>query len=77
MDTDNKCAVEIATNRGPHFNPIAVRLFEWGCSTINANKGETLSALVERRNIDDLAVSIRYIMYLAACKLVFRLHMLV
>ena len=54
---EDKCAVELADERGPAFTAIAVIMFHQGCSIHDHNRQEMLKLLAERKIIGDCTVS--------------------
>ncbi len=54
---ENKCAVELADERGPAFASIAVVMFHEGCSIHDHNRQEMLKFLAKRKIIGDTTVS--------------------
>ena len=52
-----KCAVEIADNRGPAFAKVAVKLFHQGCRDHQHDTEKMFNLLVQRKYLGDYTVS--------------------
>ena len=54
----DKCAVELAEERGPAFTALAVMLFHQGCEMHNHDRQTMLKFLAQRKHIGDHTVSV-------------------
>ena len=60
VDKDkDKCAVELAEEKGPAFTALAVMLFHQGCEMYNHDRQTMLKFLAQRKHIGDHTVSQR------------------
>ena len=59
----DKCAVELADERGPAFTALAVMLFHQGCEMHNHDRQTMLKFLAQRKHIGDHTVSVNYYYY--------------
>ena len=59
----DKCAVELADERGPAFTALTVMLFHQGCEMHNHNRQMMLKFLAQRKHIGDHTVSVNYYYY--------------
>ena len=60
VDKDkDKCAVELAEERGPAFTALAVMLFHQGCEMYNHDRQTMLKFLAQRKHTGDHTVSQR------------------